>query len=68
MRRLIPLLLPLLSCGGDSAPNDTASACPLTTDACMNEDNRAECLEVESTCDGTLVFLESCPLQFGCEA
>jgi len=34
----------------------------------MNEDNRAECLEVESTCDETLVFLESCPLQFGCEA
>ena len=42
--------------------------CPPPTDACMNEDNYQECLDVEADCDGNILILESCPLQFGCES
>ena len=45
----------------------TASTCPAATDACMNEDNYADCLEVEANCSGSLLILESCPLQFSCD-
>jgi len=33
----------------------------------MNESNRAECLALAATCEGAIVQLESCPLQFACE-
>ena len=62
--RHLPLLA-LLACGSPTT-EDTASSCPLSTDACMNDDNYADCLDVESTCSGGLLTLESCPLQFAC--
>ena len=34
----------------------------------MNEDNHAACLEVAASCEGDIVHLESCPLQFACSA
>ncbi|TNE86976.1 MAG: hypothetical protein EP330_20420 [Deltaproteobacteria bacterium] len=61
--RLIPLLL-LFACG--STVEDTASHCPPATDPCMDADLYQECLDIEATCDGGLLIMESCPLQFGC--
>jgi hypothetical protein len=49
-----------------SAPSDPASRCPAPTDSCMNEDNHAQCLEIAASCDGEILQLESCPLQFAC--
>ena len=43
-----------------------ASECPAPTDACMNEENHADCLATAKQCPGYVVQLESCPLQFDC--
>ena len=57
-----------VGCGSSTPPSQAAeeSACPAPTDACMNAENYAECLSVEASCEGEVVHLESCPLQFGC--
>ncbi len=36
------------------------------TEPCMNEENFAECQRLETECPGSIVDLESCPLQFAC--
>jgi hypothetical protein len=59
------LIILLFSC--ESAQQDTASSCPAVTDVCMDQQNHQECLDVESTCNGELLIMESCPLQFGCD-
>jgi hypothetical protein len=53
----------------DSSATDTspAWACPEPTDSCMNEENHQECLDVVATCEGEILIMESCPLQFGCD-
>jgi len=79
MKRLI-ILIPLLlfACGttpaappsepaANPAPSTIPAECPPSTDACMNEDNHAECLAVAKKCPGKVVQLESCPLQFACD-
>ena len=35
-------------------------------DACITEDNFAQCQEMEAQCPGEVVAMESCPLQFAC--
>ena len=63
-----------MACGTSSHPGSTADgdAPPETcaghraTDACMNEDNFASCLERDAECPGAVLSLESCPLQFAC--
>jgi rhodanese-related sulfurtransferase len=35
-------------------------------DACITEDNFAQCQEMEQRCPGEVLALESCPLQFAC--
>jgi hypothetical protein len=52
--------------GASDGPGTSGAQCPAATDACMNADNHAQCLEVAAGCDGELLQLESCPLQFAC--
>ena len=54
----------LVGCG--SVPQDTASSCPPADEACMTEELYEECLEIEASCSGEILIMESCPLQFGC--
>ena len=53
----------------DTDAMDTSAAwtCPEPTDSCMNEENYQECLDVVATCEGEILIMESCPLQFGCD-
>ena len=66
--RTLSIFLLLTACA-TSSTNDThtTSMCPPINDACMNEDNYQECLDVEANCDGHILIMESCPLQFGCD-
>lgn len=75
-RLLIPLLSTslILASGCDSSSNDSSSddtspswSCPEPNDACMDEDNYQQCLDVVATCEGEVLIMESCPLQFGCD-
>ena len=70
-RLLIPLLSTslILASGCDSSSDDTSASwsCPEPTDACMDEDNYQQCLDVVATCEGEVLIMESCPLQFGCD-
>ena len=52
---------------GDEPVASDVCAGHRATDSCMNEDNFAECQRVEAECPGSVVALESCPLQFACE-
>ena len=56
--------------GDDPVPGATAGSeeCPAPTEPCMNEDNHAECMAVAASCEGHVTQLESCPLQFACDA
>jgi hypothetical protein len=67
LRSLVLTLTVLTACDAP-APEDSGSICPSATDSCMNEENHQDCLDVEATCDGPVVVMESCPLQFGCES
>ena len=40
--------------------------CPVATDTCMNEDNRADCRALVDAGCSNIATLESCPLQFQC--
>ena len=53
----------------ESSPSDTGPAwtCPEPTESCMDEDNYQQCLDVTATCEGEILIMESCPLQFGCD-
>ena len=66
---LLAFLFACASDGSDSSPSDSSSAsvCPPATEACMNEENHQDCLDVEATCTGEILTMESCPLQFGCD-
>ena len=70
-RSLFLLALPLLACNTSQTDEADSSSlqnlCPDVTDACMNEENHQECLDVAATCEGELSIMESCPLQFGCD-
>jgi len=44
------------------------SICPGVDESCMNTENHCNCLAHEALCPGQVMFLESCPLQFGCES
>lgn len=35
-------------------------------DACITEDNFAQCQEMAAACPGEVLAMESCPLQFAC--
>jgi len=59
------LFIVVLGCGENSV--DADNECPLATDSCMNDENHQACLDVVATCDGNLLIMESCPLQFGCD-
>lgn len=60
------LILVLADCSGSPDPVDGSSVCPAPDEPCMNAENHAACLEVEADCSGSVLFLESCPLQFAC--
>lgn len=59
---------------GDTAPADgaepdaSAGGCGdrSPTEPCMNDENFAQCQEMEAKCPGEVLVLESCPLQFAC--
>ncbi len=65
---LVVLSLVMAGCGASpiDPTNGGVSECPAATDPCMNAENHADRLQVERECDGSVVHLESCPLQFGC--
>jgi len=48
--------------------NNATSQCPEPTAACMNEENHADCLQLEQSGCVQILILESCPLQFACDA
>lgn len=50
---------------GGEAPAETCEGYALD-DACMNEDNLAQCRAMAAQCPGQVQVMESCPLQFGC--
>ncbi len=52
--------------GSEPTPATGEARCPAADEPCMNADNHAACLEVAATCEGEIVQLESCPLQFAC--
>jgi len=62
------LALTVLTACDEPVSDDSGSICPSATDSCMNEENHQECLDAEATCDGLVMVMESCPLQFGCES
>ena len=55
-------------CGDDNItePEPQEDPCPAASEACMNEENRAQCLDLVAAGCENLLFLESCPLQFAC--
>ena len=59
----------LFSVACDNADDDTSAqwTCPEPDEACMDEENYQQCLDVVATCEGELLIMESCPLQFGCD-
>ena len=59
----------LFSVACDDSDDDTSSqwTCPEPTEACMDEENYQQCLDVTATCEGEILIMESCPLQFGCD-
>lgn len=65
MRSLLFLPFLLAACGTTDAPSESMCL-EIEDDACMNEDNLQECLDAEAECPGTVLIMESCPLQFGC--
>ena len=55
-------------CGDDNItePEPQEDPCPAASEACMNEENRAQCLDLVAAGCENLLVMESCPLQFGC--
>ena len=45
---------------------DAANRCPAADAPCMNAENHAQCQQLAASCDGEILQLESCPLQFSC--
>jgi len=71
MRVIVLSFLPLLlACGATAAPaqdtGDDGCAGYHTGDACVNDTNLAACREREAECPGSVIVLESCPVQFAC--
>jgi hypothetical protein len=64
MRPLI-LLFVLAGCAGGGDP--TFCEGYTTDDACITQENLAQCEEMAAECPNGVVVLESCPLQFACE-
>ncbi len=64
------LALLLAACGSTTAstPDGAGDACAGfgPNDACINEENLAQCRAREAECPGQVLVLESCPLQFAC--
>lgn len=52
----------------DDDDDDSTTQCPALTDACMNEENYKQCLDLEAAGCQDLLILESCPLQFACSS
>ena len=78
---IVPCFVLLLAaCGGgasdETTSNDTTGSedpgedqvCEgySPTDACMSDDNFAQCQQMASQCPGEVQAMESCPLQFSC--
>lgn len=79
MRTFLAIVTPalfLLACGGGAAPPQNGSsggdAPPESCggyslgQACVTEENLAQCREMEARCPGRVLVRESCPLQFAC--
>ncbi len=66
------LLAALAGCGATSSEPQTDARAADTcaghsrTDACITEENFAQCQAREAECPGQVLSLESCPLQFAC--
>lgn len=56
------------SSGGDAAPSVSGGDCDAydANDACITEQNLAQCREMAERCPGRVLVRESCPLQFAC--
>merc|ERR1719329_180605 len=55
---------PTMICPAEDEP--VQSICGSATDACMNDENYAECLALESDGCDSILIMESCPVQFSC--
>merc|ERR1712113_1161788 len=53
------------TCGPNCTAPNTAVDCN-ADQACMNEENRADCFAKLAECGDEMLIMESCPLQFGC--
>ncbi|AKF09907.1 hypothetical protein DB32_007056 [Sandaracinus amylolyticus] len=71
---MIAIALLAIGCGSsappaqssDGSPSDDACAGYHAGDACITEENLAQCREMAAQCGGEVLVLESCPLQFAC--
>jgi hypothetical protein len=56
------------SVSSPDTPNASTDACEGYSlgDACVNEENLAQCHAMAAQCPGNVQVLESCPLQFAC--
>jgi len=62
-----PSTSPPPSTGAEPSPTSGADMrCPAPNDPCMNADTHAQCMKVAASCEGEILQLESCPLQFAC--
>jgi len=58
---------PTITCPAEEANQEPAqSLCGSATDACMNDDNYAECRALEDDGCASILVMESCPVQFAC--
>ena len=61
------------ACEEESEPSSDADA-PVSSecagyslsDSCIDEENFAECQRLEAQCPGSVIAMESCPVQFAC--
>ena len=61
------LLAALLSFAFQSDAQSVCARVAATDEACMNEENLQACQDLEASGCTNILFLESCPLQFGCD-
>ncbi|MDQ3034226.1 MAG: hypothetical protein M3Y87_17590 [Myxococcota bacterium] len=71
---LVFTIVSMLTACGSAAPepqsgaDDASDSCAgyRRTDACITDENFAQCRAREEECPGQVLALESCPLQFAC--
>jgi hypothetical protein len=66
----VPLLSLLMGCGAGTPSATAASGTDCDAyragDACVTDENLAQCRALAARCPGQVLVMESCPLQFAC--